>query len=436
MEKSLFILLLAFILRLSLFNLPTIANTLATRVEVVTPITSFKRLTEGLYLYQHSVPPYDGGIFHQPPFLLVLFSALSALPASVIPIVYAAVDTYIGYLLTTITYGKQRIYEKFPTLEVEKGKKDIDPWTVAALYLFNPLTIASCVSKSTILFTNLSIVLSLAYALKGKSTYSMLWIALASYLSCYPAMLMPPMVLITYNWAPHQLSLGKQVQTSAAYFVSSLAMLLIASYALTGSWDYLYSTYGTILCLTDLTPNIGMFWYFFIEMFDQFRNFFLVVFQLHAFIFAVPLCIRFREHPIFVVIVLSGIMSIFKSYPSIGDAALYLGLLPVHSEIFKCKISQHYATFWLFVLTSLTIIEDTRYGFLIANLFLYSATLAPIFWHLWIYAGSGNANFFYAITLVYNLGQVLLLIDVVYAMLRRSFDIANPQALVKEVIQR
>jgi phosphatidylinositol glycan class U len=73
---------------------------------------------------------------------------------------------------------------------------------------------------------------------------------------------------------------------------------------------------------------------------------------------------------------------------------------------------------------------------LIANLFLYSATLAPIFWHLWIYAGSGNANFFYAITLVYNLGQVLLLIDVVYAMLRRSFDIATPQALGKEVIQR
>ncbi|CAM0137488.1 hypothetical protein VKS41_003149 [Umbelopsis sp. WA50703] len=414
MEKPLFILLLAFILRLSLFNLPTIADTLATRVEVVTPITSFKRLTEGVYLYQHSVPPYDGGIFHQPPFLLVLFSALSTLPSSVIPIVYAAVDTYIGYLLTTISYDKQRIYEKLPKLEVEKGKNDIDPWTVAALYLFNPLTIASCISKSTILFTNLSIVLSLACALKGRRMYSMLWIALASYLSCYPAMLMPPMVLITYNWAPCQLNLAKQVQASTLYFLSSFAILLIASWGLTGSWDYLYSTYGTILCLTDLTPNIGMFWYFFIEMFDQFRNFFLVVFQLHAFIFAAPLCIRFREHPIFVVVVLSGIMSIFKSYPSIGDAALYLGLLPVHGEVFKY----------------------TRYGFLIANLFLYSATLAPIFWHLWIYAGSGNANFFYAITLVYNLGQVLLLIDVVYAMLRRSFDIATPQALGKEVIQR
>lgn len=80
----------------------------------------------------------------------------------------------------------------------------------------------------------------------GKRMYSMIWIALASYMSCYPAMLMPPMVLITYNWAPQQVSLGKQVQASTVYFVSSLAMLLIASYILTGSWDYLNSTYGTM----------------------------------------------------------------------------------------------------------------------------------------------------------------------------------------------
>jgi phosphatidylinositol glycan class U len=62
--------------------------------------------------------------------------------------------------------------------------------------------------------------------------------------------------------------------------------------------------------------------------------------------------------------------------------------------------------------------------------------LAPIFWHLWIYAGSGNANFFYAITLVYNLGQVLLLIDIVYASLRREFDVKNPDAIGKAVIHK
>jgi len=197
-------------------------------------------------------------------------------------------------------------------------------------------------------------------------------------------------------------------------YATWLAALLYLSYMLVGSWSFLSATYGVIIFLSDLTPNVGLFWYFFIEMFDQFRAFFLVVFQLHAFIFAVPLSIKLTEHPIFVIFILCGIMSIFKSYPSIGDAALYLGFLPIHDELFKY----------------------TRYGFLIANLFLYASALGPIFWHLWIYAGSGNANFFYAITLVYNIGQILLLVDTMYAMLRRSFDVAHPEALGKEVVHK
>ncbi|MBM6385797.1 MAG: hypothetical protein JSY10_17710 [Paenibacillus sp.] len=37
-----------------------------------------------------------------------------------------------------------------------------------------------------------------------------------------------------------------------------------------------------------------MFWYFFIEIFDQFRSFFMVVFQFHTFIFTAPICIKLR----------------------------------------------------------------------------------------------------------------------------------------------
>lgn len=124
-------------------------------------------------------------------------------------------------------------------------------------------------------------------------------------------------------------------------------------------------------------------------------------------------------------------MAIFKSYPSASDASLYLALVPIHDELFKCK------TIFLFqTLINLFLNIDCRYGFLISNLFLYASGLAPIFWHLWIYAGSGNANFFYAITLVYNLGQVLLLIDLVYAALRREFDVKNPDAIGKPTLHK
>ena len=52
----------------------------------------------------------------------------------------------------------------------------------------------------------------------------------------------------------------------------------------------------------------------------------------------------------------------------------------------------------------------------------YAALLGPAFLHLWMYAGSGNANFFYAITLVYNLAQIILVADGLYAMLKLDWE--------------
>ncbi|KAI8099917.1 GPI transamidase subunit PIG-U [Halteromyces radiatus] len=393
----------AIAIRLVIFSLPPIADTLLQRVELSTPVTSFKRLTEGVFLYQSHVPPYDGGVFHQAPLLLIIFSFLLQLPDMATFLLYSIFDIAIAHCLQKITLMKQQFERNQPTLAIEKEIDLIHPTTVAALYLFNPLTILSCVSKSTILFTNLSVIMALSWALIGRYDFSMMWIALASYLSVYPAMLVPPLILLLPR---------RNMTMAITSFVGTLLVLLGISRLVVGSWEFLNATYGVILFLPDLTPNVGMFWYFFIEIFDQFRSFFLMVFQFHTFIFVAPLCIRFRNRPVFVLTILCGIVAVFKSYPSVGDATLYLSLVPLHDELFKY----------------------CRYGFLVANLFLYSSVLAPIFWHLWIYAGSGNANFFYAITLVYNLGQVMLLIDLVYSMLRREFDIAHPEAIGKQVI--
>lgn len=48
------------------------------------------------------------------------------------------------------------------------------------------------------------------------------------------------------------------------------------------------------LSVPDLTPNMGVFWYFFTEMFEHFRTFFICVFQINAFIYTLPLAIRLR----------------------------------------------------------------------------------------------------------------------------------------------
>jgi phosphatidylinositol glycan class U len=63
-----------------------------------------------------------------------------------------------------------------------------------------------------------------------------------------------------------------------------------------------------------------------------------------------------------------------------------------------------------------------RYAFLSFAMLSYASLLGPAFLHLWIYAGSGNANFFYAITLVYSLAQIILVADALYAMVRVDWE--------------
>jgi phosphatidylinositol glycan class U len=74
-----------------------------------------------------------------------------------------------------------------------------------------------------------------------------------------------------------------------------------------------------------------------------------------------------------------------------------------------------------------------RYSFLAASTLLYASFLGPAFYYLWIYAGSGNANFFYAITLVWSLGLSVIVGDSLYAVLRDEWEVERPEMRGKEI---
>ena len=76
-----------------------------------------------------------------------------------------------------------------------------------------------------------------------------------------------------------------------------------------------------------------------------------------------------------------------------------------------------------------------RYTFIAISTLLYATLLGPAFHYLWIYAGSGNANFFYAITLVWSLGLSILLADSVFAVLRDECEVARPELKGQDVKQ-
>jgi phosphatidylinositol glycan class U len=48
--------------------------------------------------------------------------------------------------------------------------------------------------------------------------------------------------------------------------------------------------------------------------------------------------------------------------------------------------------------------------------------LFPILWKMWIYDGTGNANFYYALNLVLSVSQVLFLTEFVSAALKNDHN--------------
>lgn len=282
-------------------------------------------------------------------------------------------------------------------------------------FLFNPFTIATCIGRPTSVFTTCAILYAISKAVVGASFTSMLALSFAAYLSMYPLLLFPPLILLCYDRRPAKRteSLISFILGNAAAVGGSILSLLHMSFLITGSWEFLSSTYGVQLLLPDLTPNVGLWWYFFIEMFDSFRNFFLGVFWLHLSSYVGGLTIRLRRQPLFVLTMLLGIFAIFKPYPSISDTSLFLAMLPLYQHVFPLM----------------------RYTFVESSIVLYATLLGPAFYYLWIYAGSGNANFFYAITLVWSLGWSLLLADALFAVLRDEWEVERPEMKGKEIRQ-
>ncbi|KAF2007265.1 CDC91 cell division cycle 91-like protein [Amniculicola lignicola CBS 123094] len=402
--------------RLLLFTaFPSLPQLLAGRVEVSTPVTSFKRLQEGVFLYTHNVSPYDGGVYHQAPLLLPLFSLLPN-PASspfATNLLFTAVDLLGASALMQIADSGQSVVTRL----FKSSRKDLR-WSsaaIAATFLFSPFTITTCIARSTSALTNLFILTAMAKASQGASFTFIFAMAMASYLAMHPILLFPPLVLLCYDartikskTAPNPLAF---TATHVLGFAAACGGLLGLSALLTGSWEFLAATYGVRLLLPDLTPNVGLWWYFFTEMFDSFREFFLGVFWLHVASYMPGLTIRLRTQPLFVATTLTGIFAVFTPYPSAADASLYLSLVPLFRHLFPLM----------------------RYTFLASATILYASFLGPAFYYLWIYAGSGNANFFYAITLVWSLGLSIVVGDSLYAALRDELDVERPELRGKEV---
>lgn len=383
--------------RLSLILLfPQLGSILDQTVQFSTPVTSFKSLKEGLFLLNHSMGLYEGGIVYLPPLLLQFVNLLQIGDGS--QLVSSLLFIFLDCLLMWQLYS----------LEMQLNQTSNCAWVFA----LNPITILSCISKSTIVFTYLPLISTLYFVSTqggGNLVLSSLMMSVATYLDPIMGILLVPTLNFIINKSM------RSINRSLFYLVNFVICLFLLYWT---SPFPLSIVYGTRLNFNNVVPNMGLWWYFFIEMFQEFIPFFKSVFNLFSICMVIPLTVRFnncaegngrnKPFPLYCWIISLGWVILTKPYPTLGETGMFLSLLP------------------LLDINQTSILRYMRYPMLIILLFLHSILLSPIFYHLWIDLGSGNSNFFYAISLVYNLALGLLISDITWGVLRLEYDGGRP----------
>jgi len=346
--------------------------------------------------------PYAGDAFHQAPLILPFFYPIYE-SQFITQTVFVVLDILCAFMVAEIVALWQVEHRRKNSSASAQARiksatdlfleRDNLPQMAALLYLFNPFVLFSCLGMSTLIFSNLAILCALYFALSGNLVLWTFSLAVATYMSIYP-------IVLIFSLSSLYKS-NKSLYTAFPLFLVFLGTLLGLSFLLLNSWDFLRDFYGFTLLVSDLTPNIGLFWYFFTEVFKHYQNFYLFAYQYHAFLYAVPLFIRLPNHPMVQFWANVAIIAAFKSYPAIGDIGLQVALIPLIFDEIK----------------------GNRYGFIVVIVGVFVSVLAPIFWSMWIYQGTGNANFYYAINLALTLAQVMFIIDSIAVVLKEDYSV-------------
>ncbi|KAG2148725.1 PIG-U-domain-containing protein [Suillus bovinus] len=377
--------------------------------QLSSPLTSYLRLQEGLWLLDNDIDPYIGGSFHHSPLLLSLFSTI----VPPLPIIWAVSDAIGAWALLHIWRARQGL----PSQEVARSNVENLITSVYDLsayfeyapnaphsYLLNPYLLLPSLALSTSTFENTLTLLALMFASQGKVSYALLAIAFAVHLTPSSILLLLPILMVLVSSPVSRLASPrpfhgnlKRIPFLFGEFTIYWLVLVGAACIITGgSWNWVRASWGASLTLPDLTPNPGLWWYFFTEMFDHFRPFFLMVFSVHLVIYILPICIKFQHDPLYAAFLLVGVLGTFKAYLTLADPGLFLSMIAIFPEVHGYL----------------------RHPIVTTLLHLHAALLLPLQHVLWVSEGRGNANFYYAASLVMGMAGGAGLVDACWAGMR------------------
>ncbi|KAK0088811.1 hypothetical protein PV325_010605 [Microctonus aethiopoides] len=392
------------------------------RVEVSTALNSWKRVTEGVYLRTFGIDPYIGDLFHETPLGLWAFTCMHQyMSIWALKCLFVITDLLTAWLL----FATAKHYVVELAKREEENKKNTDDNEVSytpiatiaktsvlyvpAAYLFNPYIVLNCVAQTTTVFTNFLYAAILYSMIRRLKIVSCVLISLVTLQNLYPLSLIVPTIIYIVQ-DKKKAERITSIIFMIILFSSILSFMVYISYLINGSWSFLENTIGFVLVVPDLRPNIGLYWYFFTEMFEHFRWLFIASFQINVgILYIIPLAFRLRRDPMLLAFAYLSIIAIFKSYPSIGDVGFYMALLPLWQHLF----------------------QHMQQGFIVGCFMLFCTVFAPTVWHQWIYSRSANANFYFGVTLAFAIAQIFLLTDILFASIKR--ELALRHGLPKEI---
>ena len=446
---------------------------LASRIELSSPVDSLARLREGAALVEMGLSPYEGSMLHVPPLVLLLFTpflyvadALGASEAPYASIVrsapFVALDALVAAALFAVA---ARVAAASNGGDEQKTKENgsvtsfsdtSGPAFAACAYLLNPMSVAACAAGSTSALGTLCVALALAAACKEKPEPLVAGVCLATlaFVSSdarVPLLLLYPVASLARDGAAGDANavafrarrkntresrvLSRETTeaknrrfraTLGGFFAACLVLGFVSTRAYAdvgvGLEQWTDATYAFTFLVTDLTPNLGVHWYLFAELFSHFRGFFLFVFHAFPAFLSVPALARYgHARPILAVGVVLALHTALGPYPTWGNVAGYLAFAPIftHGEQDARQNARRGAR--------MTRTNDDRkkktaprVGFAASAALAVTATLTPIFWHLWIEARVANANFLFAVTLAHFAAQSALIVSWIGAAVERD----------------
>ncbi|KAL6940917.1 hypothetical protein ACO0OL_000029 [Hanseniaspora opuntiae] len=341
-----------------------------------TPFISYKTLKECILFTQFK---NNGSNLNQMPLYVSLFANI---PEQLHFYMFAIID------VLTLLYFLRLDLSHFVSTSLK---------TKFWIYTLNPLTFLGLIMQTQFVFTQFFIIVALYYCLNYKANKNGIYkaaipIAMATYLDVYNIGLS----LVCLNFF---ITL-KQKKQYAICFISALTSMYGISYLINP--NFIDNVILSSVLFKEQYPNIGLWWYFFTEMFQEYRNFFKFVFNGYCYIFVIPIFLRFKSYPLQAAMILFTWITMFKPYPTVGELGFIL----------TAFVS------WF----DMNVIENKL---IIGLLVMHSLVLLPVFYHLWITVGSGNSNFFYAMTLVYVIGLALVLLGMIKSLLYKEYITIN-----------